>query len=108
MYLTFVEEVLDDWFRYALGLEPGTLWDYVFARNAIDYRSELTQRDVHAVGRVSVVRIGSTSVTVAITLHGAAGRLAAKAEAVVVAVDADRRPRPVTDAERAAFTAAGG
>jgi acyl-CoA thioesterase FadM len=99
--------VLDDWFRQRLGLRPGEVWDYVVARTTIEYRSELTQTDLHAVGRATLVKLGRTSVTVKISLEAADGRLAAKVGTVAVAVDAaSRRPRMVTAAERAALAGA--
>ena len=107
VYLTFAEEALDDWFRQRLGLRPGEVWDYVVARTTIEYRSELTQADLQAVGTATLVELGRTSVTVKISLESADGRLAAEVVTVAVAVDpASRRPRPVTDDERAALVAA--
>ena len=106
VYLTFAEEALDDWFRHRLGLRPGEVWDYVVARTTIEYRSELTQADLHAVGKATLVELGRTSVTAKISLESADGRLAAEVVTVAVAVDpASRRPREVTDAERAALVA---
>jgi acyl-CoA thioester hydrolase len=106
VYLTFVEEVLDDWFRRRLGLPPGTAWDYVIARTTIEYRSELTQADLHAVGTATVVQVGTTSVTTKLVLRAADGRLVAEVETVVVAIDPEnRRPRALTDGERAALGA---
>ena len=107
VYLTFAEEALDYWFRNILGLRPGEVWDYVVARTTIEYRSELTHADLHAVGKATLVELGRTSVTAKISLEAADGRLAAEVVTVVVAVDpASRRPRAVTDAERAALVAA--
>jgi acyl-CoA thioester hydrolase len=106
VYLTFVEEVLDDWFRDRLGLRPGTTWDYVIARTTIEYRSELTQADLHAIGSTTLVQLGTTSVTTKVALRAANGRLAAEAETVVVAIDTEnRRSRALTDGERAALGA---
>jgi acyl-CoA thioester hydrolase len=106
VYLTFVEEVLDDWFRDRLGLQPGTTWDYVIARTTIEYRSELTQADLHAIGSTTLVQLGTTSVTTKVALRAADGRLAAEAETVVVAIDTEnRRSRALTDGERAALGA---
>jgi acyl-CoA thioester hydrolase len=106
VYLTFVEEVLDDWFRDRLGLRPGTTWDYVIARTTIEYRSELTQADLHAIGSTTLVQLGTTSVTTKVALRAADGRLAAEAETVVVAIDTEnRRSRALTDGERAALGA---
>ena len=36
VYLTFAEEVLDDWFQQKLGKRPGTSWDYVAARTTVE------------------------------------------------------------------------
>jgi hypothetical protein len=33
-YLTFAEEVLDDWFQAKLGRRPDTTWDYVAVQSA--------------------------------------------------------------------------
>ena len=107
VYLTFAEEVLDDWFRRTLGLRAGTVWDYVAARTTIEYRGELTQTDLHAIGTVTLLKVGRTSLTATIDLEAPDGRQAAVVETVVVAVDREsRRPRPITEDERAALAAA--
>ena len=107
VYLTYAEEVLDAWFRQKLQLPAGAVWDYVAARNALDYRSELTQSDLQAVGSVSLVELGQKSITVRITLSAPDGRLATEIESVVVVVDGRRGPsRALTDAERRALAAA--
>ncbi len=109
VYLTYAEEVVDDWFRATLGLSPGTVWDYVAARNALDYRSELRQSDVCAVGTVELVAVGTKSVTLKVTLSAPDGRLATEIESVVVAVDGKGGPsRPLTGAERQALLDAKG
>jgi acyl-CoA thioester hydrolase len=107
VYLTFAEEVLDDWFRRKLGLPPGSVWDYVAARNTLDYRAELRQTDLQAVGSVSLVKLGTKSITLKITLSAPDGRLATEIESVVVVVDGKGGPsRALTDAERQALEAA--
>ena len=45
VYLTYLEEVRDEWLEGVLGSDSESLWDFVLARVAIDYRSELTQED---------------------------------------------------------------
>jgi acyl-CoA thioesterase FadM len=96
--------VLDAWIREVLSLPPGTVWDYVTARAAVDYRSELRQTDLEVVGTVALVRVGTKSVTTAIELRTPDGRLAAEIEVVAVAIDRERGgSRPLTAAERAAF-----
>jgi acyl-CoA thioester hydrolase len=105
VYLTFAEEVLDAWFRERFGRASGEVWDYVARRTAIEYRSELTLRDVQAVGTVELVRLGTTSVTTLTTLRGANGRVAAEVENVVVVIDGTGgAARPLTEEERAALS----
>jgi acyl-CoA thioester hydrolase len=108
VYLTFAEEVLDDWFRTKLGRDPGTVWDYVARRTTIDYRGELRLADRFAVGSAELVRLGTTSVTAKVTLSAPDGRVATELELVVVAIDGQGgSARPLTDRERAALSAPG-
>jgi acyl-CoA thioester hydrolase len=106
VYLTYAEEVLDDWFRTKLGREPGTIWDYVARRTTIDYRGELRLADRVAVGSAELVRLGRTSVTAAVTLSAPDGRVATELELVVVVIDGEGGvARPLTDDERTALAA---
>ena len=106
VYLTFAEEVLDDWFRTRLGRDPGTIWDYVARRTTIDYLGELRLEDREAVGSAELVRLGTTSVTAKVTLSAPDGRVATELELVVVAIDGKGGPaRPLTEPERAALSA---
>ena len=106
VYLTFAEEVLDDWFRSRLGREPGTIWDYVARRTTIDYVGELRLSDRVAVGSAELIGLGTTSVTAKVTLSAPDGRLATELELVVVAIDGKGgAPRPLIEAERAALSA---
>ena len=105
VHLTYAEEVLDDWFRTCLGRDPGTIWDYVARRTTIDYRGELRLSDREAVGTAALVRLGTTSVTVSVTLCAPDGRVATELELVVVVIDGqDGGPRPLTDDERSALS----
>lgn len=105
VYLTYAEEVLDAWFRDRLSLAPGTVWDYVAARTTIDYRSELRQEDVQAVGSVESVALGTKSVTAKTVLRAPDGRVAAEIELVAVVIDGRGGPsRALTEAERAALS----
>ena len=105
VYLTFAEEVLDDWFRTRLGRDPGTIWDYVARRTTIDYRGELRLEDREAVGTAELVSLGTTSVVAKVTLSAPDGRVAAELELVVVAIDGkDGAARPLTEQERAALS----
>jgi acyl-CoA thioester hydrolase len=105
VHLTYAEEVVDDWFRTRLGRGPGTVWDYVARRTTIDYRGELRLADREAVGTASLVRLGTTSVTVGVTLRAPDGRVATELELVVVVIDGQGgAPRALTDAEREALS----
>ena len=104
VYLTYVEEVLDAWVGAVLGLTEGRVWDYVAARVAIDYRTELRLSDREVIGSCRLVRLGNSSVTARIDLRAPEDRLAAEAEIVIVARDPDSgRSRPLLEQEREAF-----
>ena len=103
VYLTYLEEVRDEWLERALG-DAGDPWGYVTARVAIDFRRELTQDDDAIVARLWLTRIGTSSVTTREEIVTVGGELAAEAEAVLVARDTETgRSRPLTDVERAAL-----
>jgi len=105
VYLTYAEEVLDDWFRTKLGRDPGTIWDYVARRTTIDYRGELRLDDRVAVGSAELVRLGTTSLTAAVTLSAPDGRVATELELTVVVIDGKGgAARPLADAERTALS----
>ena len=103
VYLTYLEEVRDEWLERALG-DSGDAWGYVTARVAIDFRRELTQDDDAIVARLWLTRIGTSSVTTREEIVTVGGELAAEAEAVLVARDTETgRSRPLSDPERAAL-----
>ena len=105
VYLTYAEEVLDDWFRTKLGRGPQTPLDYVAKKTTIEYVSELRVTDRQAVGSAELVRLGTTSVTAKVTLRAPDGRVAAELEHVAVMIDGrGGGGRPLTDAERTALT----
>ena len=108
VYQTYGEEIVDAWFRDVLSLPKGTVWDYVVVRLTTNYRSELRMADEYVVGSATVVRLGTTSVTIALELRaGSDGRVAAETEVVFAVWDPDQRAaRPLTDAERAKLEAA--
>ena len=108
MYQTYGEEIVDEWFREVLGLGEGEVWSYVAVRLATDYRSELRLADKQVVGTARVVRVGTSSVTVALELRAASdGRLAAETEAVFAVWDPETRSsRPLTDREHELLGAA--
>jgi acyl-CoA thioester hydrolase len=108
VYQTYGEEIVDDWFRHALGLGNREVWSYVVVRLATDYRSELRLTDEHVTGTARLVRLGTSSVTLHLELRaGSDGRVAAETECVFAAWDLDARTsRPLTDDERARLEAA--
>ena len=107
VYLTYLEETLDDWIRGVLGLGEGEVWHYVAARVTIDYRNELRLSDRQAIGTVRLGRVGTKSVTANAELRAPDGRLAAEAELVIVSRDPGTGvSQALSDAERAAFEAA--
>ncbi|MEA2287125.1 MAG: hypothetical protein QOJ21_3168 [Solirubrobacteraceae bacterium] len=107
VYLTYLEEVRDEWLARALAGVPGSgdaVWDYVVAHVSIDFRREVVQADDEVVASCALEGIGTSSVRTREKVHTAAGELAADARAVLVARDRDAgRSRPITDEERAAF-----
>jgi acyl-CoA thioester hydrolase len=106
VYLTYLEETLDDWLRVVLGLGEGEVWHYVAAHVSIDYRGELRLADRRAIGSVRLERVGTKSVTARAELRAPDGRVAAEAELVIVSRDPETgRSRPLSDSERAAFEA---
>ena len=105
VYATYLEECRDGWLEQALG-EDGAMWDYVLARVAIDFRREIGLEEEAVLARATLVRIGTSSVTLREEIRLLDGTLAAEAESVIVARDRETgRSRPLTDAERAALEA---
>jgi len=100
VYLTYLEEVRDEWLQHTVG--GG--WEYLLARIAIDYRSELTQADDIVLARIGVLAVGTRSVRTREELRKLDGTLVAEAETVFVLRDAENRgSRPLAEAERAAL-----
>jgi acyl-CoA thioester hydrolase len=108
VYGTYGEEIVDAWFRDVLALGDGEVWDYVVVRLTTDFRSELRLTDGQVMGSARLVRVGNSSVTVAIELRAASdGRLAAETEVVFAAWDPEsRRSRPLTEREHELLGAA--
>ena len=91
VYQTYGEEIVDAWFRDVLDLPKGEVWDYVVVRLTTDYRSELRLDDQQVAGSVRVVRLGTSSVTLALELRAASdGRVAAETEVVFACWDAEQ------------------
>ena len=103
VYATYLEEARDGWLEQALG-DDGAMWDYVLARVAIDFRAEVALGEEAVLARVSLARIGTSSLTLREEIRKLDGTLAAEAESVIVARDRDTgRSRPLTGPERAAL-----
>ena len=103
VYATYLEECRDGWLQQALG-DHAAMWDYVLARVAIDFRREVGLDEEAVVVRASLARIGRSSMTLSEEIRRLDGTLAAEAESVIVARDAETgRSRPLTAAERAAL-----
>ena len=105
VYATYLEECRDGWLEQVLG-EDGAMWDYVLARVAIDFRREIGLEEEAVLARATLVRIGTSSLTLREEIRLLDGTLAAEAESVIVARDRETgRSRALTDAERAALEA---
>jgi acyl-CoA thioester hydrolase len=103
VYLTYLEEVRDEWLGGALG-GPDEIWNWVLAHVEIDYRRELALADDVAVASCRLERVGNSSVTTREEVRTTDGELAAEATSVLVARDPESgRSRPLTATERAAF-----
>jgi YbgC/YbaW family acyl-CoA thioester hydrolase len=103
VFLTYLEEVRDEWLGAALA-DRDSVWSFVVARVAIDYRRELTLPDDVVVARCGLGRIGTSSITTRESVSTRGGELAAEAEAVLVARDPETgRSRPLSADERTGF-----
>jgi acyl-CoA thioester hydrolase len=107
IYLTYLEEVRDEWLGGALD-DPAEVWNWVLVHVEIDYRRELALADDVVVATCRLERVGTSSVTTREEVRTLAGVLSAEARSVLVARDrGSGRSRPLTDAERAAFSRTG-
>jgi len=107
VYLTYLEEVRDEWLERALG-SPVETWEFVIARVAIDFRSPLRQSDGWVLATCSLHSIGTSSFRTREQLRVPDGRLAAEAETVMVAVDRESgASRPLSGRERRALSRGG-
>ena len=85
-YLTYLEECRDEWL--ACVLSEDFVNQFVIARVAVDYRSQVTQADDIVEVALEVTRVGSSSVTTRETITVPSdGRLAVEADAVLVHID---------------------
>jgi acyl-CoA thioester hydrolase len=103
VYLTYLEEVRDEWLERVLS-GIGSAWDFVLARVAVDFRSELQQAHDEIVASCRLERIGTSSLRTREEIRTGDGTLAAEAEVVLVARDLENGgSRPLTPAERSAL-----
>jgi acyl-CoA thioester hydrolase len=103
VYLTYLEEVRDEWLAGVLG-PAESIWDFVLAHVAIDFRRELRQEDDQVIVRCRLERIGNSSVRTREDIRRLDGQLAAEADAVLVArALGEGHSRPLTAEERTAF-----
>ena len=77
VFLNYLEEARD---RLVDSLFGERAWDFVVARVAIDYRSELSQSDREVLVRCRVTGFGTSSVRTAGRVLAADGRMSAEAE----------------------------
>ena len=106
VYLTYLEEARDAWIEKVLGAVSENTWDFVLARVAIDYESELRLDDAAVVVGCRLESLGRSSVRTVEEVRTQDGTVSARAAAVVVARDpTTSRARALTDAEREALEA---
>jgi len=106
VYLNYLEECRDAWVDGVLGPVAESTWDFVLARVAIDFRTELTQADGEVLVRCRLDSFGQASIRVREEIVTAGGAISAEAESVIVPRDPTTgRSRPLTDEERAALEA---
>jgi acyl-CoA thioester hydrolase len=98
VFLNYLEEARD---RLVGSLFGERAWDFVIARVAIDYRSELDQSDREVLVECRVTGFGTSSVRTAERVLSPDGRLSAESSSVIVARDPETgRSRPLTDEEK--------
>ena len=105
VYLNYLEEARDAWVQKVLGPVADT-WDFVLARVAIDFRSELKQDDGAVLVRCRLDSLGRSSVRTREEVLKLDGSISAEAASVIVPRDPRTgRSRPLADEERAALEA---
>lgn len=103
VYLNYLEEARDRWFRAVMGDSFG----FVVVRVAIDFRSELSLEDEEVLITCAGTGFGTASVRTREEVRTRDGTLAAEAESVTVKHDETSRSSvPLTQAERAMLEAA--
>jgi acyl-CoA thioester hydrolase len=95
VYLTYLEETLNDWLEPALGA------DWVTVRVEIDFRREVRGFGGEVTLRARVERVGTSSVATAVEILAPDGAVAAEAKTVVASFDPEaRRARRLTGEQR--------
>ena len=110
-YLEYADLVVTEWFRaLGIGFAGEQPMEFHVARAVVDYRSPL-RADQQVEGRLRVVRLGNSSMTVGIALHlldehgSPASQPSAEIELVQVHVDLDSgASQPLPDRLRARLT----
>ena len=103
VFLTYLEEGRDAFFVETLRSDP----EYVVVRIEIDLRAEVRLSDRRVTVRVAVESLGTTSITTRETIFLPSGEVAAEARVVTVRWNAEeRKPAPLTEAEREQLNAA--
>jgi YbgC/YbaW family acyl-CoA thioester hydrolase len=103
VFLTYLEEGRDAFFVQTLRGDPS----YVVVRLEVDLRAEVRLSDKRVMVRIGVESVGTTSITTRETILLPSGEVAAEARVVTVRWDEDqRKPVPLTEAERGQLTAA--
>jgi acyl-CoA thioester hydrolase len=98
VFLTYLEEARDALYTRALQAEP----TYVVVRIEADFRAEIRYADRSVTVRISVERLGTTSLTTRETILTPAGAVAADVRAVTVRWDpAGHAAAPFSPDERA-------
>jgi acyl-CoA thioester hydrolase len=106
VYHELLEEVRSAMFSRALPDLPFT--GYVLAHVELDYRREVRIEHERVTGECRVADVGRSRIELDNRLLLPDGDVAAEGRAVLVAWDEDeRRPRPLTDDERAALHGGG-
>ena len=97
VYLNYLEEARD---RLIANLFGERAWDFVLARVAIDYRSELVQDDREVIVHCGVSGYGRSSIRTWERVEKLDGTLSAESESVLVARDPEvSKSRPLTEEE---------
>jgi acyl-CoA thioester hydrolase len=106
VFLTYLEECRDGWVQANLRAGDSEL-EYVLARVAIDYRSQVVLADRHVDVEIDLLRIGRSSATLTERIYaGPERRLASESESVVVRYDWEAgSPCPIDPAIAASLAA---